>query len=127
MPRGDGTGPRGIGRQSGRGAGYCSGYDMPGFANPVPGRGFGMGFGRNAGFVGGGRGRRNCFFTTGLPGWMRFGGYGAGDYAVPTSPMGPTPEMEKQSLRMHVEVLEKELDLIRKRISEMESGPAEGQ
>jgi hypothetical protein len=35
-----------MGRSSGRGAGFCAGYDMPGFANPVPGRGFGMGVGR---------------------------------------------------------------------------------
>lgn len=127
MPRGNGTGPRGIGRQSGRGAGYCSGNDMPGFANPIPGRGFSAGFSRNAGFAGGGRGRRNCFFSTGLPGWMRFGGYGAGGYNVPTSPIEPNPEMEKKSLRMQVEVLETELELIRKRISAMESGPTEGQ
>ena len=69
MPRGDGTGPRGMGPMSGRGAGYCAGYDMPGFGNQVPGRGFGMGVGRGAGFSGGGRGWRNCFYATGLPGW----------------------------------------------------------
>jgi hypothetical protein len=127
MPRGDGTGPRGIGRLSGRGAGYCAGYDMPGFANPVPGRGFGMGFGRGAGFAGGGYGRRNCFYATGQPGWMRFGGYGAGGNAEPIPAMRPDPEMEKQALRTQVEVLETELDFIRKRIAALESGPAEGQ
>jgi len=40
MPGGDGTGPMGMGPRSGRAAGYCSGYAMPGFANLWPGRGF---------------------------------------------------------------------------------------
>ena len=37
MPRGDGTGPAGMGPMTGRGAGYCAGYGHPGFANPVGG------------------------------------------------------------------------------------------
>ena len=40
MPFGDGTGPRGMGPMTGRGAGYCAGFGRPGFANPVPGRGW---------------------------------------------------------------------------------------
>jgi len=47
MPFGDGTGPRGMGPMTGRGAGYCTGFGRPGFANPIPGRGwFGFGLGR---------------------------------------------------------------------------------
>lgn len=38
MPGGDGTGPMGMGSMTGRGAGYCAGYDTPGYANPVPRR-----------------------------------------------------------------------------------------
>ena len=51
MPRGDGTGPDGQGSMTGRGAGYCNGFNGPGFANSMPrrGRGFGRGFGRRAG------------------------------------------------------------------------------
>ncbi|HHY81012.1 MAG TPA: DUF5320 domain-containing protein, partial [Thermoanaerobacter sp.] len=30
MPRGDGTGPMGLGPRTGRGLGYCSGYNVPG-------------------------------------------------------------------------------------------------
>ena len=46
MPAGDRTGPNGMGPKSGRGAGYCSGYDRPGYTNPVRGRiGFGLGRG----------------------------------------------------------------------------------
>ena len=38
MPAGDGTGPLGRGPMTGRGMGYCGGYDAPGWANPGPGR-----------------------------------------------------------------------------------------
>lgn len=34
MPRGDGTGPAGMGPMTGRAAGYCAGYQSPGFMNP---------------------------------------------------------------------------------------------
>lgn len=101
---------------TGRGAGYCAGTGVPGYANPVPGRGFGMGFG------GGGRGRRNCFFATGLPGWMRFGGYSAQNPAF-----GPDPEIEKQALKAQVTALETELDFIKKRLCGMERGGEEGE
>ncbi len=48
MPRGDRTGPRGAGPMTGRAAGYCAGYSVPGFMNPTVGyrRGGGRGFGR---------------------------------------------------------------------------------
>ena len=50
MPFGDGTGPRGMGPMTGRGAGYCAGFGRPGFTNPMPGRGrFGVGFGLGLG------------------------------------------------------------------------------
>ena len=45
MPRGDGTGPAGMGPMTGRAAGYCAGYPVSGYMNPIPGRGFaGPGF-----------------------------------------------------------------------------------
>ena len=37
MPQGDGTGPAGQGPMTGRGMGYCAGYDVPRFGR---GRGF---------------------------------------------------------------------------------------
>jgi len=43
MPRGDGTGPMGFGPMTGRAAGYCAGFGIPGFMNPIPARGIGMG------------------------------------------------------------------------------------
>ncbi len=47
MPRGDRTGPMGMGPMTGRGAGFCSGVGVPGFMNAMPARG-GMGMGRGA-------------------------------------------------------------------------------
>jgi len=41
MPWGNGTGPAGLGPMTGRGAGYCAGFPVPGFANPIPGGRFG--------------------------------------------------------------------------------------
>jgi hypothetical protein len=48
MPRGDRTGPYGAGPMTGRAAGYCAGYSVPGYTNPRRGygRGWGRGFGR---------------------------------------------------------------------------------
>ncbi len=82
MPRGDQTGPRGAGAMTGRGMGYCAGYDVPGFMNPGfnPrakgnfGFGRGMGGGRSMG-MGRGRGNRYGFYMTGQPGWARGGGW----------------------------------------------------
>jgi len=53
MPRGDRTGPLGMGPMTGRAAGYCAGYPVPGFANPLGRRPYGLaypayGYGRGA-------------------------------------------------------------------------------
>ena len=39
MPWGDGTGPAGMGPMTGRAAGYCAGYPVPGYMNPTVGWG----------------------------------------------------------------------------------------
>ncbi|MGC8654938.1 MAG: DUF5320 domain-containing protein [Thermoplasmata archaeon] len=45
MPYGDGTGPDGYGPRTGRGAGFCGGYNVPGFMNnAVPRLGIGRRF-----------------------------------------------------------------------------------
>lgn len=123
MPRGDGTGPMQMGPMTGRGAGFCAGSGMPGYANTVPGRSFGMGFGRGRGFGGAGRGCRNMFYATGQPGWMRFRGYAA-PYRYATPFQKPDPEMEKQALKNQADALQSELEFIKKRLSEIESGTA---
>lgn len=51
MPRGDGTGPAGMGSMTGRGLGYCAGFNAPGFTNSGFARGMGRGFGRGRGFA----------------------------------------------------------------------------
>jgi len=119
MPAGDGTGPRGMGPMTGRGAGYCAGYGAPGYANPMPGRGFGMG-------RGGGRGHgwRHMYYATGLPGWARYG-YAPARGAPPAAaynPYGapPTPEQETEFLKSQAEMLKEELDAISQRIAELE-------
>ena len=61
MPRGNGTGPAGFGPITGRAAGFCAGYPVPGFMNTSSGRSFrtfGFGFtGQRRGFFGQRRGR----------------------------------------------------------------------
>jgi len=124
MPAGDGTGPRGMGPMTGRGAGYCAGYGTPGYANPVPGRGFGMGWGRGGGW-GRGRGWRHQYYATGVPGWARFGyapAWGAPPAAAPYGPYAapPTPEQEAEFLKAQAEGLKEQLDAISQRITELE-------
>ncbi|OPY62026.1 DUF5320 domain-containing protein [Pelotomaculum sp. PtaB.Bin117] len=46
VPRGNGTGPIGMGPLTGRGAGFCAGFKIPGFVNLNFGRGMGLGRGR---------------------------------------------------------------------------------
>jgi hypothetical protein len=136
MPGGDGTGPAGLGPMTGRAAGYCAGYSMPGYMNPIPGRGY---FGRGRGFYGrgGGRGRRNWYYATGLPGWGRaaqglpaWGGWGANPYyhgapyANPYSPWGTaeiTPQQEAAMLRDQAKAMQEEINSINQRITELES------
>lgn len=50
MPRGDKTGPMGQGPRSGRGLGFCNGYDVAGYQNGSIGRGRGVGGGMGRGF-----------------------------------------------------------------------------
>jgi len=120
MPAGDRTGPGGMGPRTGRGVGYCAGYGAPGYASPIPGHGFAMGWG---GGWGRGRGWRNWYYATGLPGWARFGykpAWGGpptttyGPYAVP-----PNKEQEAEFLRTQAEWLKGQLDAISQRISEL--------
>jgi hypothetical protein len=123
MPGGDRKGPMAMGAMTGRAAGYCGGFGMPGYANPAAGRGFGIGFERGRGFGGARRGRRNMFYATGRPGWMRFGGYGA-PYGYPVPYQKPDPEVEKQTLKSQAEALQAQLDFINKRLAEAETDSA---
>jgi len=117
MPRGDATGPMGMGPMTGRGAGYCAGFGMPGYLNNAGGRNFGMGFRRGAGVGGrggggGGFGFRNRFFATGVPERAWFGGI-----AAPYQ--NADLETEKKALNYQAEALQSEMDAIKKRLDEL--------
>jgi hypothetical protein len=121
MPKGDGTGPMGMGPMTGRGMGFCAGVVAPGPINMTPGRGFGMGSGRGRGAGrGGGRGWCNMFHATGLTRWQRAAaGWpmrgGMPPYAAPSK------EQELQALKSQAEYFESALDDIRKRLQEVET------
>ncbi len=129
MPGGDRTGPLGEGARTGRAAGFCEGYNVPGYANPGFGYGFrggrgrGFGLGRGGGFGrGGGRGWRHRYYATGLPGWARAG---QADWPGP-EPVHPqvrsrmAPHDELKMLRSEAESCEDALKNIRVRIDELE-------
>jgi len=107
MPRGDRTGPMGLGPMTGRGAGFCNGFAAPGYANPVVGfmGGFGGGFGR-------GRGYSRMFYANGIPGWA--------GYAYPANEgVNAVAFDEKSFLSNQAELLEKQLQQVKKRLSSL--------
>ena len=103
MPAGDGTGTEGMGPMTGRGAGYCSGDDVPGYANPMPGRGLGMGWGRGRWF------RRG-----------RGGGWGRGRFGYAPAWSAPPPAQGVGFLKAQAEWLKAQLDAIGRRLTELE-------
>jgi len=109
----------GLGPMTGRGAGFCAGYNVPGYMNPVAGRGFG---GRGSG--GRGRGWRNQFYATGLPGWARAGmgvpAWGAGPYPYAPPPPAMPGGAEVEALKAQAGYLEQTLDALRQRIQTLE-------
>lgn len=108
---------------TGRRAGYCADYDVPGFANPVPGRGYGRGWGRGRGrpwgygWGGGGRGWRYRFYATGRPRWAR---YAYAPEPVWDVPPPLTKEQELEGLRHEAEWLKDQLDATSQRIEDIE-------
>jgi hypothetical protein len=108
MPRGDRTGPMSEGPRSGRGMGYCNGFNQPGFMSGGGGGGRGMGRGFGGG---GGRGWRNRFYATGQPGWLR------------RDPVMEAPQpagTEQEMLRNRADELQAELQDIRQRLDALE-------
>jgi hypothetical protein len=111
MPRGDGTGPMGMGPMTGRAAGYCVEYATPGFMNTLPGRGMGGGRGWGRGF---GRGR-------GM-GWGRGWMYPGVGYPVPYAAPPAAPQDEPAALKEQAKYLTESLDDINRRLAELEKG-----
>jgi len=110
MPGGDRTGPAGFGSRTGRGMGYCSGFDAPGYFNAGFGRPFGAGRGGGRGRGGGGRGRCIRFWPM-VPG-VAFG---------PRQTAAPSPEVEMADLEEMTESLEAQLKSIKARMEELRS------
>ena len=117
MPRGDRTGPQGMGPRTGRVAGYCAGFGVPGYENNSLQRGFGRGFGRGQGF-GRGRGWRHRFYASGRPGWMEYH-----EDIVPCQNL--TTFAEKEVLKNRADMLQTELDNIRTRLGQISTEPME--
>ena len=109
MPRGNRTGPWGLGSRTGRGLGYCSGFSTPGYS-----KGPGMGWRR---------------------GWARGRGGGFSPYPYysseavtpyPIAPVGswptaPDPKEESKYLEQTLDGLKKEIELVEKRLEELAS------
>ena len=118
MPRGDKTGPYGAGPMTGRAAGYCAGYTVPGYMNTGGGysRGYGRGWGRG---FGRGWGRGWCVYPPQVivqPAYSQ------------VTPPPQTPQQEVTALEnYHQELtaekadIEKEIVDIKKRIDELKA------
>ena len=94
MPAGDRTGPNGMGPMPGRCMGLCNGFSGPGF-----GRGFGRGFRR---VFGRGFGR----------------GFG---FTQPFMQIELTKEQEIADLKAERELIQRELETLNKKLSEIEN------
>ena len=104
---------------TGRGAGYCAGYAVPGHANPWSG-----GFARRGRWGGRGRGWRHWYYATGMPGWARGGWM---PWGAPVHPAVYEPERameppleDVEALREEVRGLEGVLEQLRARLAELE-------
>lgn len=118
MPKGDRTGPMGAGSKSGHRAGYCAGFNMPGYANSDILGGLRMGMARRRGqwsctTTAGGRGWRNRFFAGGGPSRIYSEGY-------PTPAQPYDPELEKEFLKNRSQTLQSELEAINRRLKDID-------
>jgi hypothetical protein len=119
MPGRNGKGPMGMGPRSGRGAGNCRGrgFGASGYENVGSRWEEDLGLNRASGDAGRGqaghgRGWRNMFRATGLPGWLR---------GSDASMRGPNQasEEEKELLASRLEALQTEIESIKQRLSDM--------
>jgi len=111
MPGFDGSGPRGQGAMTGGGRGYCAVNLGGSYAVPGAGRRFLMSRGA-------GRGCRNWFYATGLPGWIRGRGVPVNTLAAGNT---VSKDDELQLLKNQEGFLKEELEAISSRIHELEN------
>ncbi len=93
MPRGDRSGPEGRGSMTGRGLGYCAGYNEPGFT----------------------AGRDRCFGRG-----RGYGRYGNSDIAYDRS--SEPVVSEKTLLENKIRILKDQLNTLEKRLEESKKG-----
>lgn len=112
MPGGDRTGPMGIGPMSGRSAGYCAGFNTPGYANPA-----GMYPGGYRFFNHRGRGFRfrNYFNFPSAAGWTGNAGY-TRNPAVDLDYL----KAEKNNLESSLEEIKKQIEILNEEINKTE-------
>ena len=108
MPGGDGNGPLGYGSKTGRGLGFCAGYNEPGYVKIGYGRRFGRGFGP-------GFGRR--FWGRGRGFWRR--GYIPRSVPYYDSDQRPSINDEKAYLEDTIKSLEEEIKIVRERLEQL--------
>jgi len=120
MPRGDRTGPWGLGPMTGRAAGYCAGYPVPGYMNPISGygRGWGRGFGRGRG-RGFGRGFGRGWYW--YPPHYPYVYPPPIQYAYPPATPTQSPEQEVGALENYKKELETERADLEQEMNEIEN------
>ena len=111
MPRGDKTGPMGMGSMTGRAAGRCAGHAVAGHMSAGHGGGQGRGRGRGGG---GGRDWRNRCCAPGF----------VAAEALTEAPEALTKEQELAILKGQAEQLEETLEGIRGRLDELKAKPS---
>lgn len=119
MPRGDRTGPQGMGPRTGRAMGYCSGFDVPGFMNPGPGGGggypsAGLGLARGRGRAMPGYGMGMAWGRTGGRGYRSFPNYPEGVVSAPLS-----AEEERTAIEGTITAMKSQIEAMEKRLSEL--------
>jgi len=97
MPRGNGSGPDGMGPMTGRGAGFCSGANSPGYMNVGRAGQYGLGIRRHFG-----RGLRGAGYNRGF-----------GAYAQPMY----TPEIEQKDLENEISFLKNQVKALEERLA----------
>ncbi len=112
-----------MGPMTGRAAGYCAGYNTPGFMNAYGGR-MGLGFR-------GGRGRRGGWYGNPAPGFGAGAPYGAPypaqPYAAPYGAPYAAPysaAQEKEALQTQMKIMEEQMTALRERLEELDTDSA---
>lgn len=124
MPRGDGMGPLGFGPMTGRAAGFCAGFPVPGFMNPVGRKFWRRAFGLGLGAFGFGRGWRWRYYATGLPFWAR--GYYPFDPRAVYPASEDAQKYETEILSQEARLLREQLKAIEERLEQLRKSKKEG-